>query len=113
VSDRSATPRFAHASLADAFAAKPAPGAKAASIGQFGDAEVEFYAPRGIDDQQPHTRDELYIIARGSGIFTVENQVQRFVPGDVLFVTAGVAHCFSEFSDDFGTWVIFYGREKA
>jgi mannose-6-phosphate isomerase-like protein (cupin superfamily) len=103
--------KFAHAALSKALAAKPAPDAAAAFIGQYGDAEVEFYAPRGTDDQQPHTRDELYIIARGSGIFAVEDRQVRFVPGDVLFVAAGVEHRFAEFSDDFGTWVIFYGPE--
>jgi uncharacterized RmlC-like cupin family protein len=31
--------------------------------------------------------------------------------GDVLFVRAGVKHKFENFSDDFATWVIFYGPE--
>jgi quercetin dioxygenase-like cupin family protein len=34
---------------------------------------------------------------------------ERFAPGDVLFVPAGTIHRFEEFTDDFRTWVIFYG----
>jgi hypothetical protein len=34
-----------------------------------------------------------------------------FSAGDVLFVPAGVPHRFEDFTDDFGTWVIFYGPE--
>ena len=29
--------------------------------------------------------------------------------GQVLFVPAGIEHRFEDFSDDFSTWVIFYG----
>jgi hypothetical protein len=32
-----------------------------------------------------------------------------FAPGDALFVAAAVEHRFEDFSDDFGTWVMFYG----
>ena len=28
---------------------------------------VKMYAPRRIDQQQPHTRDEIYVVAAGSG----------------------------------------------
>jgi mannose-6-phosphate isomerase-like protein (cupin superfamily) len=34
-----------------------------------------------------------------------------FEPGDALFVAAGVEHRFEGFSEDFGTWVMFYGPE--
>lgn len=33
------------------------------------------------------------------------------LPGDLLFVPAGVVHRFEEFTDDFATWVMFYGPE--
>lgn len=32
-------------------------------------------------------------------------------PGDLLFVPAGVEHRFGPFTDDFATWVLFYGPE--
>jgi len=31
------------------------------------------------------------------------------VRGDVIFAPAGIEHRFENFSDDFVTWVIFYG----
>src|SRR5438067_13343839 len=76
-----------------------------------GTLAVEIYAPRGADPQQPHARDEAYIIARGSGEFVYRNERIKFAPGDFLFAAAGVPHRFENFSDDFSTWVIFYGPE--
>jgi oxalate decarboxylase/phosphoglucose isomerase-like protein (cupin superfamily) len=76
-----------------------------------GDVSVELYAPRGADIQSPHTRDELYIIASGSGTFRRADRVCNFNAGDLLFVPAHVAHRFESFSDDFRTWVIFFGPE--
>lgn len=72
---------------------------------------VEIYAPRGIDDQTPHTRDEVYVVWKGTGIFLNGDERHPFKPGDVLFVPAGVEHRFESFSDDFVTWVFFYGPE--
>lgn len=74
-----------------------------------GSIEVRFYAPRGEDRQVPHDRDELYVVANGSGRFVVDGEARRFGPGDVLFAAAGAAHRFEDMSDDFETWVIFYG----
>ncbi len=34
---------------------------------------------------------------------------ERFGPGDLLFVPAGVVHRFEEFTDDLVVWVVFYG----
>ena len=36
---------------------------------QHGTLSIEFYAPRGTDPQTPHTRDEVYVVASGSGEF--------------------------------------------
>lgn len=72
---------------------------------------VRFYAPRGTDEQDPHTRDELYVVARGSGTFINGGERHSFGEGDVLFVSAGEEHRFEGFTEDFATWVIFYGPE--
>jgi mannose-6-phosphate isomerase-like protein (cupin superfamily) len=71
--------------------------------------ETEFYAPRGVDPQMPHDRDELYFVARGSGWFVAEGQRRRFSAGDLIFVPARAEHRFEAFSDDFATWVVFFG----
>jgi mannose-6-phosphate isomerase-like protein (cupin superfamily) len=72
---------------------------------------LELYGPRGVDDQQPHTQDELYFVVRGSGTFVCGEERVDFQTGDALFAAAGVEHRFVDFTDDFETWVVFYGRE--
>lgn len=71
-----------------------------------------LYAPRDKDLQQPHTRDEFYIVATGTGTFSCDNTSVTFKQGDLLFAPAGKAHRFENFSDDLTVWVIFYGEEK-
>ena len=68
-----------------------------------------LFAPEGEDRQTPHTQDEFYIVVSGSGNFRRGDEVVPFVAGDVLFVPAGVFHHFENFTDDFQTWVIFFG----
>jgi mannose-6-phosphate isomerase-like protein (cupin superfamily) len=51
------------------------------------------------------------VIAKGRGRFDNGGEVVDFGPGDALFVPAGRAHRFIDFSDDFATWVVFYGPE--
>jgi len=76
-----------------------------------GTLEVELYAPRGGDPQQPHRRDEVYVVVKGSGSFLNGASRHPFGPGDVLFVPAGVTHRFEAFTDDLVVWVIFYGPD--
>jgi mannose-6-phosphate isomerase-like protein (cupin superfamily) len=54
-----------------------------------GSMSVEWYAPEGVDPQQPHEQDELYVVMSGSGMFLNGGETQPFGPGDVLFVPAG------------------------
>jgi mannose-6-phosphate isomerase-like protein (cupin superfamily) len=74
-----------------------------------GDLSVELFAPHVVDTQQPHEQDEIYIIAAGAGVFRRGADRVCFEPGDFLFVPAGVPHAFETFTDDFKTWVIFFG----
>jgi mannose-6-phosphate isomerase-like protein (cupin superfamily) len=53
----------------------------------------------------------VYVVVTGSGTFRNGGVVSPFKAGDFLFVAAGVEHRFEEFSDDFATWVIFFGPE--
>ena len=78
---------------------------------EHGSLEVEIYKPVGVDKQTPHTRDEIYVIISGTGYFVNGDSRDQFEPGEVLIVPAGVVHRFEECSDDFATWVIFYGPE--
>lgn len=100
--------------VAFADAAKQVPtadGKRFATVFQHGTLQVEIYAPRGHDPQQPHTRDEAYIVIRGTGTFLCAGRREKFVPGDFLFAPAGVEHRFEDFSEDLAVWVIFYGPE--
>ncbi len=74
-----------------------------------GTLAVEFYKPDKVDNQKPHDRDEIYVVATGTGVFFNGGKRWNFKPGDFLFVPAGVEHRFENFSDDFSTWVFFYG----
>lgn len=73
-----------------------------------GKASVEYYAPVGVDLQKPHDQDEIYVIISGTGFFDLDGVKTPFKPADLIFVEAGVAHKFENFSDDFSTWVIFF-----
>lgn len=98
--------------LADAHDAIPTRDGKLyAELFRHGTLTVEIYAPKGIDLQQPHTRDELYIVVAGRGWFSVEGQRFQFSPGDAIFAAAGEDHRFEDFTEDLLTWVVFYGPE--
>ena len=78
---------------------------------EHGTLQIGLYAPRGRDDQTPHTRDEVYVVMRGTGFFQNGDQRHSFAPGDVIFVPAHREHRFESMSDDFAAWVFFYGPE--
>lgn len=81
------------------------------TVMRHGSMRVEYFAPRIKDFQTPHTQDELYFIISGKASFFRENSHISCMTGDVLFVPAGMVHRFENFSDDFATWVVFYGPE--
>ncbi len=104
------------AHIADLLAHLPGPrtarwpdGERFVEAFSHGSLVVELYAPVGVDPQTPHTRDEVYFIVSGSGDFVIGGERSRFHAGDALFVAAGVEHRFENFTDDFTTWVVFYG----
>jgi len=99
-----------HHTLERALDLMPGPaGDQYAVVLEHGTLEVGLYAPRGIDDQTPHTRDEVYVVMRGTGWFRNGLDRIRFGAGDVLFVPARQEHRFEEFTDDLAVWVFFYG----
>ena len=84
---------------------------KFSTLFKHGSLEVEIYKPENVDLQTPHTRDEIYVIIQGNGNFKNGEENITFSAGDFLFVKAGVDHRFIDFSEDFCTWVFFYGPE--
>lgn len=109
-----ASPAPRHATIAGARALLPAPGPgvlRSVAVFQHGTLLLKLYSPAGDDPQKPHARDELYIVASGTGVFVNGGTRHAFGPGDALFVPAGVSHMFESFTDDFQVWVMFYGSE--
>ncbi|MEO8200951.1 MAG: cupin domain-containing protein [Gemmatimonadota bacterium] len=105
-------PGSSHISLPSAESRLPtADGKRFIELYRHGSLAVELYAPRGDDPQQPHTRDEAYVVARGRGTFFDGERRVTFEPGDFLFVSAGRTHRFEDFSQDLSVWVFFYGPE--
>jgi len=102
-----------HLTLTHALKQLPTPeGKRFIELFTHGTLAIELYAPRGVDPQTPHSRDEVYVIASGTGTFRAGDSPEiQFAAGDVLFVAAGVEHRFKAFSDDFAAWVFFYGPE--
>jgi|SRR3954470_6284573 mannose-6-phosphate isomerase-like protein (cupin superfamily) len=98
--------------LAEAVRRLPGPqNENVVTLFEHGSLVTKLYAPRVNDPQTPHSRDEVYVIAQGSGEFVCGSTRQQFQPLDVLFVAAGVEHRFENFTDDFAVWVFFYGPE--
>ena len=83
--------------ISGVFAQAPNPYPKTIRVN--GSADIEI------------TPDEIYVIVSGQGIFFRDGVRSSFQKGDLLFVPAGMEHRFENFSDDFATWVIFYGKE--
>ena len=81
------------------------------TVMKHGSMSVEIYRPVKSDLQTPHRQDELYIVISGTGEFFNDSTTTPFGPNDILFAAAGKEHRFINFSEDFVTWVIFYGPD--
>lgn len=105
-------PPTVHVSLADALRrGPPPPGNLAIPVFARGSLVVELYTPVGHDPQKPHTRDEVYFVTRGKGLFSDGGRQIPVEAGSFLFVAAGQVHRFEDFTSDFTVWVVFYGPE--
>lgn len=101
-----------HVGFAEALRKGPPPvGNLAIPVFAHGSLVVELYTPLGHDPQEPHSRDEIYFVARGHGCLTDGERRHAVEAGSFLFVPAGQVHRFEEFSDDFAVWVAFYGPQ--
>jgi mannose-6-phosphate isomerase-like protein (cupin superfamily) len=71
--------------LAPALAALPgAEGQRSVLVFEHGTLAAKVYAPRGSDPQEPHARDEIYVVAAGSGTFVSGGERVAFGPTDFL-----------------------------
>ncbi len=101
-----------HVSLKEAFDLLQKENHPFVKVLEDGNMSIEYFAPKIKDTQTPHTQDELYIIVEGTSDFFRDGESVQCKKGDVLFVPARMEHRFMNFSEDFATWVIFYGEVK-
>ena len=62
------------------------------------------------DRQQPHDRDEIYIVLSGRGTLELEGDAVELGEGDAAFVKAGDDHRFTGY-EGLSVLVIFAGEE--
>jgi len=61
----------------------------------------------GVDDQSPHTEDEIYVVRSGRATLVTTSGIVDVEPGSVVFVPAGERHKFTEISEDLALLVVF------
>jgi len=70
----------------------------------------------GLDDQTPHTEDEIYVVQAGRATLVTPSGTAAVGPGSVVFVPAGEAHRFTDVTEDLTLVVVFappYGSRAA
>nr|WP_062341579.1 cupin domain-containing protein [Herbidospora sakaeratensis] len=70
----------------------------------------------GVDDQSPHTEDEIYVVTTGRARIVTPTGDAEVGPGAVIFVPAGEDHRFVDVTEDLTLLVVFgpaYGSRGA
>src|SRR5689334_10144848 len=61
----------------------------------------------GLDDQSPHTEDEIYVVTAGRARIATPGGTAQVGPGSVIFVPAGEEHRFVDVTEDLALLVVF------
>jgi len=61
----------------------------------------------GLDDQSPHSEDEVYVVTAGSATLRAGGEAAVVQPGSVIYVPAGEEHRFTEVTEDLSLVVVF------
>jgi mannose-6-phosphate isomerase-like protein (cupin superfamily) len=85
------------------------------------DLSVGTYSvPRGgVDDQEPHTEDEIYVVTAGRAVLRAGREGEGEAggapvgPGSVIYVAAGEEHRFTDVTQDLAAFVLFAPAEGA
>ena len=64
----------------------------------------------GVDDQEPHTEDEVYVVQTGRATLVSPAGSVPVEPGSVIFVPAGETHRFTDITEDLALVVVFAPR---
>lgn len=65
----------------------------------------------GVDNQQPHTEDEVYYVLSGQGAIQVNDESRPVQPGTIIFVKAGEVHRFHSITEGLSLLVFFAPAE--
>jgi mannose-6-phosphate isomerase-like protein (cupin superfamily) len=95
--------------LADALARQRAAGDPWVELLRVPDLSAGLYVlpAGGVDRQQPHTEDEVYVVVAGRSRFTSGSATREVGPGDLLFVPAHEPHRFHDILDELHVIVVF------
>jgi mannose-6-phosphate isomerase-like protein (cupin superfamily) len=66
-----------------------------------------------VDQQQPHSEDEVYYIVSGRGQIRVEHEDREVQPGSIVFVPANIKHHFHSITEDLNILVFFAPAEDS
>jgi len=73
-----------------------------------------YSVPRGgVDDQEPHTEDEIYVVTAGRAVLRAGDGTAPVGPGSVIYVAAGEEHRFTDVTEDLAAFVLFAPAEGA
>jgi mannose-6-phosphate isomerase-like protein (cupin superfamily) len=77
------------------------------------DLSVGTYSlPAGaVDDQVPHSEDEVYVVLRGTARFTGAGATAPVQAGTTIYVPAGEEHRFTDITEDLVAVVVFAPAE--
>jgi quercetin dioxygenase-like cupin family protein len=71
-----------------------------------------YSLPAGsVDDQEPHTEDEIYVVMSGRSRFATAMRTVDVAPGTVIFVPANEVHRFIDIAEDLAALVVFAPAE--
>ena len=65
----------------------------------------------GVDDQTPHTEDEIYVVTAGQATLEAGGDAVPVGPGSVLYVPASEPHHFTNVTSDLAVLVLFAPAE--
>jgi mannose-6-phosphate isomerase-like protein (cupin superfamily) len=61
----------------------------------------------GGDSTQLHKVDEINIVLKGEGKFSIDGKITDVKPGDIVYVTKGYGHYFYDLKNDFEVMILF------
>ena len=60
-----------------------------------------------VDDQEPHTEDEVYYVVSGQARLSVADEEAAVEAGSIAYVAAGVEHRFHDIEEDLAVLVFW------